>query len=207
MSEHTKNIEEKLNKSSRELDDLIRAADLPEDDRRSALNDRGRKPRRILRWAIKLFLLIVFLLFALPPFYIPLEGVRTSGFFIRRRPETRLFTDLEFHKGIDIAAPVGTPVRPAAIGRVANVGYSDGYGNFVELSHLFGFRTVYAHLSVVETREGALIAPGFSPLGRVGQTGRATGAHLHLEIKIGERSFPPGVFLFYHSVRRYLIGF
>jgi len=88
------------------------------------------------------------------------------------------------HKGIDIAAPLGTPVLAADSGRVtvARGGYNGGYGNYVVINHGNGFSTLYAHLSVISVQEGAIVAKG-QRIGAVGATGNTTGTHLHFEIR------------------------
>lgn len=87
------------------------------------------------------------------------------------------------HKGIDIAAPTGTPVRATAPGRVVRVGYeAGGYGHFAEVRHPNGLTSLYAHMSRVDVRRGQTLDAG-QTLGRVGSTGYSTGPHLHFEIK------------------------
>jgi murein DD-endopeptidase MepM/ murein hydrolase activator NlpD len=60
---------------------------------------------------------------------------------------------------------------------------------------------------LISVAEGRLVAPGVSEIGLVGATGRATGPHLHLEFKLGNASLPPGLFLFFHNLRRAMINF
>jgi murein DD-endopeptidase MepM/ murein hydrolase activator NlpD len=114
----------------------------------------------------------------------PLEFSRiTSGF-----TESRLhpvFRDWRAHKGVDFAAPVGTRVRAASDGTVEFVGQQRGYGNMVVLRHRNNYSTVYAHLNgfAEGMKVGARIGQG-DLVGTVGQTGWATGPHLHYEIKI-----------------------
>ena len=86
-----------------------------------------------------------------------------------------------FHSGIDIASPMGSPVRAAMSGRVSQVGYDDSWGNFVTVSHHSGYRTFYAHLSVVRVRAGAYVATG-DRIGDIGSTGLSTGPHLHFTV-------------------------
>jgi murein DD-endopeptidase MepM/ murein hydrolase activator NlpD len=89
------------------------------------------------------------------------------------------------HKGIDFAAPVGTPVKAAGSGRVQFVGIKGGYGNVVVIAHSGGITTLYGHLSRFSrglsvgdrVQQGQLI-------GRVGMSGLATGPHLHYEYRL-----------------------
>jgi murein DD-endopeptidase MepM/ murein hydrolase activator NlpD len=107
---------------------------------------------------------------------------------------------LELHSGIDIAAPEGTVVRAAKSGRVRATGYTETAGQYVELVHLLGFTTYYSHLSRVETRDGA-IRLKWSRVGRVGATGRATGSHLHFELRWLGLRLPPRPFLLFSGIR------
>ncbi len=92
------------------------------------------------------------------------------------------------HRGVDIAAPVGTPIYAAATGKVltAKMGWNGAYGNMVMLQHPNGTRTVYGHMSKLGTTTGADISQG-DIIGYVGSSGRSTGPHLHLEV-VGARN-------------------
>lgn len=95
-----------------------------------------------------------------------------------------------FHGGIDLAAPIGTPVRAARSGRVERAGWWGSYGNVVVLNHGDGSETRYAHLSAV------LVAPGDSVrqgdvVGTVGSTGASTGPHLHFEVRFAGVAVDP----------------
>lgn len=111
----------------------------------------------------------------------PLEFTRVSSRFNlhRRHP---ILNRMRAHRGVDYAAPIGTPVRAAGGGRVAFVGIKGGYGKVVELAHAGGVRTVYGHLSAFARglRPGQSVAQG-QTIGKVGMTGLATGPHLHYE--------------------------
>jgi len=87
------------------------------------------------------------------------------------------------HTGVDLAAPIGRPVLAAAGGHVSYAGWDGSYGQRVEITHLDGARTWYAHLSATTILEGAAVVAG-DVIGRVGMTGNATGPHLHYEIRI-----------------------
>jgi len=88
-----------------------------------------------------------------------------------------------FHTGVDFPAAAGTPVAAAGAGCVVSAGFDDGYGLLVVLSHALGVTTWYAHLSRIDVRPGACVAAG-ARLGAVGATGRATGPHLHFEVRL-----------------------
>jgi murein DD-endopeptidase MepM/ murein hydrolase activator NlpD len=89
------------------------------------------------------------------------------------------------HKGVDFAAPIGTPVRATSDGVVAFVGKQNGYGNVVMLSHQGRYTTVYGHLSrfAKGLRKGQHIGQG-EIIANVGMTGVTSGPHLHYEFKI-----------------------
>ncbi len=115
----------------------------------------------------------------------PVVGMVTSEYGWRRRGRY-----LEFHAGIDIAAKLGTPVVATAPGSVIFAGYVRGYGYVVIIYHGYGYTTVYAHMSGIEVKKGDEVARG-SIVGYVGNTGRATGPHLHYEVlKYGIRQNP-----------------
>jgi murein DD-endopeptidase MepM/ murein hydrolase activator NlpD len=88
-----------------------------------------------------------------------------------------------FHTGVDFPAPAGTPVRAAGAGCVRFAGFDDGYGLLVVLGHTAGVTTWYAHLSRIALRAGACVGAG-ALVGAVGATGRATGPHLHFEVRV-----------------------
>ncbi|MDR2965878.1 MAG: M23 family metallopeptidase [Treponema sp.] len=109
----------------------------------------------------------------------PVRGVITSGYGYRRDPFNS--GRRQFHTGIDIRGSHGTPVRSAMSGRVSQVGSDRVLGNYVIISHHSGYRTLYAHLSVIRTRTGAYVAAG-ERIGDVGSTGLSTGSHLHFTV-------------------------
>ena len=144
-------------------------------------------------------------LIAVPPFLVPVAGVTSSRFFIRNAPDDPRLFAFEHHTGLDIAAVIGTRVGASRSGRVVAVGTDAAYGRFVDIHHLLGWTTRYAHLSSVAVREGRFVVRG-RKIGEVGMTGRATGPHLHFEIRVGRRALPPGTLLVFHQVRRALLG-
>ncbi len=110
---------------------------------------------------------------------------KTSGFAARRHPVKKT---LHFHQGVDFAAPHGTPVRAVDDGRVTFAGRQKGFGKVVYIDHGAGERTtVYAHLSRIDVRAGDGVDRGRT-IGAVGNTGIATGPHLHFEVR--ERGKP-----------------
>lgn len=114
----------------------------------------------------------------------PLEFTRVSSRFnsARRHPILNL---IRAHKGVDYAAPMGTPVKAAGDGRIRFAGQKGGYGNVVEIEHTRSIVTVYGHLSrfAKGTHVGAHVAQG-SIIAYVGMTGLATGPHLHYEYRV-----------------------
>jgi murein DD-endopeptidase MepM/ murein hydrolase activator NlpD len=99
------------------------------------------------------------------------------------------------HEGIDLAAPLGTPIYAAEAGQVLYAGDAvRGYGNMVVLEHPGGLLTVYAHTSVLLVRTGDRAAIG-QEIARVGQSGRATAPHLHFEVRRGQVPQDPLRFL------------
>jgi murein DD-endopeptidase MepM/ murein hydrolase activator NlpD len=100
-------------------------------------------------------------------------GTITSGFGER---------GASFHDGIDISAPLGTPVRAAQDGEVMYSDVLNGYGNVIIVRHSQGFATVYAHNRSNHVREGQRVRCG-EVIGSVGESGRAYGANLHFEVR------------------------
>ncbi|WP_198376596.1 M23 family metallopeptidase [Neoroseomonas rubea] len=120
----------------------------------------------------------------------PLDGARISSRFGMRNHPILGYTGM--HRGIDFAAPTGTPVYAAADGVVAFAGVSGGYGRIVRLRHAGNVETRYAHLS----RFGRGITPGRrvrqgDVIGAVGSTGLSTGPHLHYETLVAGRHVNP----------------
>lgn len=114
------------------------------------------------------------------PVFRPLRGIVTSPFGVRLSP----FTGTQvFHEGLDIESSTGTTVRAAARGRVVRSGYEALYGNLLVVDHGNGFRTLYAHLSECLASAGDLVQKG-DVIGKVGDTGRTTGPHLHYEVRV-----------------------
>ena len=100
----------------------------------------------------------------------------------------------DFHKGIDMAAPEGTPIFAAAQGVVVKAGWEGGYGNLVILQHDNGYSTAYAKCSRILVKEGDTVKPG-DTIAACGMTGQATGNHLHFEIKKDGKNIDPYLYL------------
>ena len=112
-----------------------------------------------------------------PPLGIALS--QTSGYGWRTNPLHQ--TQEDFHTGADLAAAQGTPVLAAAAGVVRQARYSKSYGNYLRILHADGDETIYAHMQYLFARVGQTVTQG-EIVGTVGQTGDATGPHLHFEI-------------------------
>jgi len=114
------------------------------------------------------------------PAIAPVHGILTSGFGNRSDPLTH---GAGSHEGIDIAAAPGQPVQSTADGIVVQAADVSGYGNSVLVAHGFGLTTRYGHLSKIDVRPGQKVHRG-DLIGRVGNTGRSTGYHLHYEVRV-----------------------
>jgi murein DD-endopeptidase MepM/ murein hydrolase activator NlpD len=118
---------------------------------------------------------------------LPVSGKISSSFGLRHDPINGM---LKQHNGIDIAVPEGTPVRPAAPGKVVFSGYSEGYGNCVIVEHENGLRSVYGHNSENKVNAGDIVDKQ-SVIALSGSTGRSTGPHLHFEVRKGGNAVNP----------------
>ncbi len=122
---------------------------------------------------------------------LPIEhSVLSSPFGMRVSPITG---NWKFHNGIDMAAPEGTSVFSCKSGKVTNTGTNSTYGNFITVTHNNGMKSFYAHLSKILVEKGMLVAGG-DLIGKVGQTGLATGPHLHFEIIVNGSNEDPEKF-------------
>ncbi len=106
----------------------------------------------------------------------PVGGPLTSGFGIRMEGATP-----GLHRGVDLVAPAGTPIRPLLSGRVRFAGTMRGFGKVVWIDHSESLLSLYAHLSEIRVTTGQSIEK-HDVLGLSGQSGNAQGAHLHMEI-------------------------
>jgi len=115
------------------------------------------------------------------PSRVPLKGVKlTSGFGMRKHPITGRRRG---HKGIDLAAPTGTPIYAAADGLISRSSWFSTYGLYVSIEHGGELQTRYAHMSRLNVAKGQRVKKG-EIIGFVGSTGRSTGPHLHYEVRV-----------------------
>jgi murein DD-endopeptidase MepM/ murein hydrolase activator NlpD len=123
----------------------------------------------------------------------PTDGACLSSGFASRPPS--LGGGGRWHSGVDLSNRSGGAIYAAGAGTVVTADWRGSYGLMVEIDHGAGVRTRYAHLSEVDLAigVGSVVGPGW-PIGRMGQTGNATGVHLHYELLIGGRAVDP---LFY----------
>jgi murein DD-endopeptidase MepM/ murein hydrolase activator NlpD len=124
-------------------------------------------------------------------------GKITSSFGLRHDPFDGHLTR---HEGVDLAGPEGAQIRAVAGGVVRRAGDRGGYGSTVEIDHGHGLTTLYAHASELLVHDGDPVAPG-QPIARVGQTGRATGSHLHFEVRVAGKPVDPARALKIYELR------
>lgn len=118
----------------------------------------------------------------------PINGARlSSGFGMRRHP---VLGYGKMHKGIDFAAPTGTPIYAAGDGKVERAGRFSSYGNYVKIRHRSDLHTAYAHMSRISVKVGQRVKQG-EVIGYVGTTGRSTGPHLHYEVLVNNKHTNP----------------
>ncbi|MDR6267302.1 M23 family metallopeptidase [Roseobacter sp. N2S] len=120
----------------------------------------------------------------------PVKGARLSSVFGRRKHP--IYGNVRMHTGVDYAAAKGTPISATAPGRVSFIGWQNGYGQVVEISHGSNTMTRYAHLSAVPNglKTGNRVLAG-EVIGQVGETGTATAPNLHYEVRIDGRPINP----------------
>ncbi len=167
---------------------------------------------RHLRLTVGLVLTIFVLIMALySPFPTKASGSATTAEAIAGEGEAQLITKPGvvsplprlnvtqgfwlLHAGIDLATPLGTPVKPIMKGVVTRADYDlFGYGNMVVISHGADFESLYAHLSKINVKEGETVTSD-TVIGLSGSTGRSTGPHLHLEIHQDGKAIDPAPIL------------
>ncbi|HIE06224.1 MAG TPA: M23 family metallopeptidase [bacterium (Candidatus Stahlbacteria)] len=137
-----------------------------------------------------------FKILAHTPSIMPVNGILTSGFGPRLDPFTGR---MRFHEGQDIAAPPGTPIVAPANGVVTVVKRKKGYGLTIEIDHGYGIKTRYAHCMAAKVSSGMRVKRG-DVIGMVGNSGRATGPHLHYEVHISGKKVNPLNYIIRHEV-------
>ena len=115
----------------------------------------------------------------------------TSGFGMRNHP---ILGGRRNHKGIDLAAPTGTPVYAPADGLLARADWFSSYGNYIQIEHGGELQTRYGHLSGFAVHAGERVHKG-DLIGYVGTTGRSTGPHLHYEVRVAGEAVDPTPYL------------
>ncbi len=126
------------------------------------------------------------------PSILPTDGLLTSGFSNARLHP--IHHELLPHEGIDVSAPMGTPILAAAKGRVSFVGPRVGYGLTVQIDHGYGYMTLYGHASRSLVSRGQVVNRG-DAIAQVGNTGIATSPHLHYEVRVNDRPVNPEPFV------------
>jgi murein DD-endopeptidase MepM/ murein hydrolase activator NlpD len=125
---------------------------------------------------------------AATPSIMPTQGWLTSAFSSMR--EHPILHIARPHEGIDVTAPMGSPIEAPAAGVVTDAGWESGYGNTVTIDHGYGIVTKFAHASKLLVRTGQRVSRG-QRIALVGNTGLATGPHLHYEVHVNGRPVDP----------------
>lgn len=122
------------------------------------------------------------------PVIFPIKNpVVSSGYGLRKHP---IYKVQKFHAGIDFVETKGASVYATGNGIIVRKGYNSGYGNYIEIQHAGGFQSLYAHLSEVFVNVGDSVRIG-KRIACVGNTGLATGNHLHYEVRKGKNFLNP----------------
>lgn len=121
------------------------------------------------------------------PFGMPLKNAfrYTSGYGMRWG---------RMHSGTDFAAPSGTPIYATGDGVVTYADWDSGYGRLIKIQHDFGIETRYAHLSQIRVTSGQRVSRG-DRIGDMGTSGRSTGTHLHYEVRVGDKTVNPMIYV------------
>ncbi|ADU30317.1 M23 family metallopeptidase [Evansella cellulosilytica] len=130
------------------------------------------------------------------PTLMPTEKGRISSEFGERKDPFTAWTS--FHSGIDIAAPLNTPIYATANGEVTLADWHGGYGNTIIIDHGNGYETLYAHLNYIDVEVGDNVKKG-DHIGGMGTTGRSTGVHLHYEILRDGEHIDPYIYMTFHE--------
>ena len=120
----------------------------------------------------------------------PLKVIKVSSHYGNRKHPILGYTKM--HKGVDFTAPAGTPIYSAGNGVITEIGWKSGYGKFIQVKHSGTLSTAYAHASnfAKNLKVGSIVKQG-QIIAYVGSTGRATGPHLHYEVKIDGKHVNP----------------
>lgn len=118
----------------------------------------------------------------------PYEGEVTSEFGYRRNPLNGRLS--EFHPGIDMRGAIGDTVRTTGSGTIVFAGYKGGYGRCVIVQHEKKLQTLYGHLHRIDVKAGEKVTTG-QLIGRLGNSGRSTGPHVHYEMRYNNQSINP----------------
>jgi len=126
------------------------------------------------------------------PSRMPLAGAHlSSDYGMRNHP---VVGGRRAHKGVDLAAPTGTPIYATADGIVSKAEWFSSYGNYVSLEHGAQLQTRYAHMSRIAVADGQRVKKG-EVIGYVGSTGRSTGPHLHYEVRVAGQAVNPAPYM------------
>ena len=126
------------------------------------------------------------------PLGVPHKGSISSRFGVRANPFSG--QGAEGHNGLDFRGQIGEPIHATADGTVILASNQNGYGNVVKIQHGYGYQTLYGHLSAIDVKNGQKIKAG-DIIGKLGNTGRSTGPHLHYEVRRNEGFHDPENFL------------
>lgn len=128
----------------------------------------------------------------------PTAGYVSSDFGVRISPFSKTNTEgdgmLGYHSGLDISNDQGTPIQATADGEVVSAGWADAYGYAVVLRHQASLETLYGHMERWDVQVGQLVTRG-DVIGRMGRSGRATGVHLHYEVRQNGSPVNPNPYL------------
>lgn len=122
------------------------------------------------------------------PSILPTEGIITCGYGARHSPFGGPL--IEAHHGVDIAGPIGLPIKATADGVVLLAQWMSGYGNLVIIDHENGLYSYYGHCSLIQVVEGQKVKR-YQTIALLGNTGRSTGPHVHFEVREKEKSIDP----------------
>lgn len=132
------------------------------------------------------------------PSILPTAGYVSSGFGVRISPFSKANTEdeglLGYHSGMDISNEQGTPIQATADGEVVSAGWAEAYGYAVVIRHQPNLETLYGHMERWDVQAGQLVARG-DVIGRMGRSGRATGVHLHYEVRQNGHPVNPAPYL------------